>query len=109
VIIEIENLRFNTIIGLLDFERLSPQAVVITIKITYNYHQSSYIDYAKVCEMVEDRMHQKKFKLLEDALLDLKELLFQKYPAIEQLFIKISKPDILDNATVGVANSWVKE
>ncbi len=109
MIIEIKKLTFNTIIGVLDFERLTPQRVVIDIQIEYSYKQSRYINYALIVEDIEDYMQKEKFELLEDALLGLKELLFKKYSLIEKLFIKIAKPDILDNAIVSLADSWERE
>ncbi len=109
MIIEIEEFSFNTIIGILDFERITPQKVVLNIKIEYEYTNGEYINYAYICELIEDRMQTKKFELLEEALLDLKELLFYKFPTIKTLFIKIAKPDILDNAIVSLSNSWHKD
>jgi len=47
----------------------------------------------------------KKF-YLQEALLDLEEQITGNYPAIHSLKLKISKPDILKNCTVGLSRNW---
>ena len=45
----IEKLTFECIIGILDFERITPQEVLIDISFKYKYkNSSSFIDYSKV-------------------------------------------------------------
>jgi len=35
--VHIQDLRFQTIIGILDFERVKPQEVIINLELEYNY------------------------------------------------------------------------
>ncbi|HIC09864.1 MAG TPA: dihydroneopterin aldolase, partial [Campylobacterales bacterium] len=42
--IYIENLTFSTIIGILEFERTTPQDVSIDIVLEYSYQNRNYID-----------------------------------------------------------------
>lgn len=101
--IQIENLEFDCIIGILDFERITPQKVNINISFKYKYiDENSFIDYAEVVNYVEDIMIKEKFELLEDAILYLKNFLKNKY-SIKKLKIKISKPNILPNCRVSLS------
>ncbi len=95
----IENLRFETIIGILDFEREKTQKVVVNSKILYS---GDFVDYAKVCEIIENEMKREKFLLIEDALEYLINFLKREFPQIEEIFLQIKKPDILKNAEIGV-------
>ena len=104
--IEIEDLTFSCIIGLLDFERVEEQKVIVNISIDYNYTKDNFINYAYVANITKDTMRTKKFELLEDALISVKEAIIKEFNNIEKLYIKISKPDILDNCIVSLSNNW---
>lgn len=102
--ISIEKLTFKCIIGILDFERIKKQRVVIDIFFEYDFlNKDSFIDYSKVAAKVEKTMKEKKFELLEDAIATIEKQLKKKYP-IKNLKIKISKPDILKNCIVSLEN-----
>lgn len=101
--IEISNLTFKCIIGILDFERIKKQKVVINLSFEYNFSNDDFINYATVAELVEKTMKKEKFLLLEDAILHLKTLLNNSYN-ISNLKIKISKPNILKNCVVSLEN-----
>ncbi|WP_417326189.1 dihydroneopterin aldolase [Halarcobacter sp.] len=102
--ISIEKLTFRCIIGILDFERIKKQRVVIDIFFEYDFlDKDSFIDYSKVAAKVEKTMKEKKFELLEDAIATIEKQLKKKYP-IKNLKIKISKPDILKNCIVSLEN-----
>ena len=104
--IYIEDLRFECIIGLLDFERNNAQSVILTCKIDYNYTKKDFINYADVVEDIKNCMIEKKFKLLETAIEELSKILKESYPNIQKLYIKITKPDILTDAVVGVSQKY---
>ena len=104
--IHIENLSFEVIIGLLDFERTRPQRVIITLEATYAYSDNNFINYADIVMLIEEKLQQEKYALLENALLGIKTLLHQQYPNIQHLYIKISKPDIMDSCTVSLSKTW---
>ena len=101
--IEISNLTFKCIIGILDFERIKKQKVVINLSFEYNFSNDDFINYATVAELVEKTMKKEKFLLLEDAILYLETLLNNSYN-ISNLKIKISKPNILKNCVVSLEN-----
>ena len=104
--IHIEALTFNTIIGLLDFERDRPQRVVIDLEATYNYKNGDFIDYAAMVAFIQSELNEKKYTLLEEALLGIKNKLSTNYSQLQTLQVKISKPDILPNCTVALSNRW---
>ncbi|RXK13351.1 dihydroneopterin aldolase [Halarcobacter mediterraneus] len=101
--INIENLSFKCIIGILDFERIKKQKVNINIFFEYDFKKDYFIDYSEVASRVEKKMKEKKFFLLEDAIKYLEKYLNKKYK-ISNLSIKISKPDILKNCIVSLEN-----
>ena len=103
--IEIKDLTFNTIIGILDFERTTKQRVCINCSITYDYDQE-FLNYALIAEHIENEMHRHEFALIEEALISLKSSLKENFSLISILFLKISKPDILDNCEVSLSETF---
>lgn len=103
----IENLTFETIIGILDFERTAPQRVVIDAIIDYSYTQENFINYAEVAEYIESTMQTEQFELVETALECLSQTLKNAFPLIQSLTLTIRKPDILPNCTVGVQKNFI--
>ncbi len=98
----IEALEFDTIIGLLAYERITPQRVIVDVEIAYSYQKGVFINYAEVCDIVKDLLREEKFELLEDALEALFAVLKKSYPSILKISAQIMKPDILEEASVGV-------
>lgn len=101
--IHIEDLRFKCIIGLLEFERHTPQEVIVSLELEYEY-TDTFINYAELAEMIETDLQEKRYELLETALNELFELISTQHSSIKRLFIKISKPDILPSCRVSVSN-----
>ena len=104
--IHIEDLTFDVIIGLLDFERDKPQRIIINLEASYDYSDDQFIDYADIVLLIKDKLKAERYTLLENALLGIKEILHTTYPHIETLSIKISKPDILSDCTVSLSKTW---
>jgi dihydroneopterin aldolase len=103
--IHIEDLRFKCIIGLLEFERHTPQEVIVTLELDYDYSDTdTFINYADLAKLIEMHLQEKKYELLERALNELFETISTRYTSITRLFLKISKPDILPNCRVSVSN-----
>jgi len=101
--VNIEELTFDCIIGILPFERKNEQQVVINISFEYFYKDDGkhFIDYSEVVSLVEKYMKKEKFKLIEDAIIYIRKELKQQFE-IKNLTIKISKPNILKNCIVSV-------
>ncbi|MCB4783984.1 MAG: dihydroneopterin aldolase, partial [Sulfurovum sp.] len=85
--IHIEALTFNAIIGILDFEREHTQRVVIDLEIIYDYKKGSLIDYGTLCHMITTKIQGARYKLLEDALLELEMLIITDFPQITSLYL----------------------
>ncbi len=104
--IHIEDLEFNVIIGLLDFERDRSQRVIIDLEASYAYADKNFIDYADMVFLIQQELKAKRYKLLEEALLGVKILLYTTYPQLQTLRLKISKPDILPQCSVALSHFW---
>ena len=101
--IEISDLTVKCIIGILDFERIKKQRVIINISFEYDFSKDLFIDYSEISNLIKSVMKKEKFLLLEDAILHLENLLNNSYQ-ISNLYIKISKPNILKNCIVSLSN-----
>jgi len=101
--IRIDELRFDAVIGLLDFERETEQPVIVDLEIDYDYTSGSFLDYAAITDEVVTHIREKRYELLEEALLGLENLLRRRHPEILRLKSRITKPHILPHARVSVA------
>ena len=101
--VHIEDFRFQCIIGILDFERANLQDVIINLELEYEY-KTDFINYADVAQLIKSTMVNKRFELIEDALDNLFALLKENYQNILTLFIKITKPSILNDCLVSVSD-----
>jgi len=101
----IEDLKFQTIIGILDFERITLQTVIINLEIDYEY-KDGFINYAEVSLLLKETMLKEKFLLIEDALDELSLKLKKEFTKINRLNLKITKPSILPDCRVSVANLY---
>ncbi|WP_295054129.1 dihydroneopterin aldolase [Sulfuricurvum sp.] len=103
----IEKLTFDTIIGILDHERTTPQRVQIDCSIDYSYTNNDFVNYADVTQMIEKTMQTEQFGLIETALESLSVVLKNYFPPIQALTLTLRKPDILPNCTVGVQKNFI--
>ncbi len=105
MIIHIEDLKFQCIIGILDFERSTPQDVILNLEIGYEY-EKDFINYAEVVNIIKTNMLTSNFLLIEEALKELSENIKKEFPTINTLNIKITKPSILPDCMVSVSNKY---
>ena len=103
--IYIEDLKFQCIIGILDFERVQIQDVTLNLTIDYEY-KDEFINYADVVTLLKLTMREKKFLLIEDALDELSSTLQKEFSKINVLYLKITKPSILPDCKVSVSNTY---
>jgi dihydroneopterin aldolase len=104
--IHIENLKFQCIIGILDFERKTPQDVVINAIIKYKY-KNRFINYADIVQIIKTLMIEENFLLLEDAIEQISLHLLKNYKQIKKIKLKITKPSILSDCQVSISNSYM--
>ena len=103
--IHIEDLKFQCILGILDFERVTPQDIIINFTCQYNY-QNEYINYANIVNLLKKIMILNKFELIEDAILSLKSEIINEFPLINSYLLKIGKPSILADCRVSVSDEY---
>ncbi len=99
--VNIKNLTFNAIVGILPHERTQEQQVIVNCSFKYKYANGNFVDYAQIVEHIKVLMIEKKFELLEDAVLYIKNYLLQSYK-IKKLKLSIAKPNILDDCVVSI-------
>jgi len=99
--IRIDALTFECILGILDFERLQAQKIIIDVELLYDF-TSGFIDYAAVVEHIQTSMTSNSFHLIEDAILSLQRSLKEDFSRLKSLSLTIYKPDILPNCRVSV-------
>lgn len=104
--IHITGLTIQTIVGILDFEREKTQNLLIDMDIRYKYSNDNFLNYADIVQNVTKDIQTKKYGLLEDAIIGLKDTLIINYPQIKTLHIRLTKPDILKNCHVGLSKTW---
>ncbi len=101
--IHIQKLRFETIIGILDFERITPQRVEIDCALEY---ERGFVDYAQVVQLIKREMDKNRFELIEEALETLAREIKSRYEDVSRLELKIMKPDIMEDCEVGVSKKF---
>ncbi len=100
--IYIEDLRVKAIIGILEKEREKEQEIVANVVIEYIRENDYFINYAHVVALIEEKLIEKKYGLLEDAIKDLILHIKEDYLPITAIKMKLSKPQIIDNCVVSV-------
>jgi len=103
--IHIEDLKFKTIIGILNFERETPQDVIINLEIEYEYIDE-FINYADIVKLITKTMKKDKFLLLEDALKTISVKLKKEFSQIETINLKITKPSIIADCKVSLSDIY---
>ncbi|WP_321778749.1 dihydroneopterin aldolase [Sulfurimonas sp.] len=103
--IHIQDLKFQCILGILNFERVTPQDIIINLKIKYKY-KKNFINYAQIVKITKKFMIKNEFLLIEDAIKELNLKLVKEFSSIKRLKIKITKPSILPECKVSVSNIY---
>ncbi|UOS65059.1 FolB domain-containing protein [Helicobacter pylori] len=102
--VHIHNFAFETILGILEFERLKPQKISVNLDLFYTQlPNKAYLDYIKIQELIQKMMQENQYLLIEDALKDLSHALKTRYSEISELHLKISKLEISPNSQVGAS------
>ena len=103
--IHVEDLKFQCIIGILDFERTIMQDVIVNLKIKYDF-KGDFINYATIVDKIKSLIIDNKFFLIEDALSRISDSLHKEYPQISALYLKITKPSILPDCKLSVSRRY---
>ena len=102
--INLKNLKFECIIGILDFERVKEQSVCIDGFFDYE-DKNNFLDYALLKEHIKHTMISKEFLLIEDALDFFENTLKIQFPQLKTFELFITKPDILPDCKVTISKS----
>ena len=102
--IHIEGLQIFAVIGVYDWERLSPQKLIVDVVLHMSLEPAvasdalqDTVDYAQVASDLEALTETCQPQLLEHMAGKMCQLILQKYP-VQTVEIKLSKPDILAKA-----------
>lgn len=98
----IKDLKFDTIIGLLDFEREERQSIIVDFEASYEYNDN-FIDYVEIKNIIVNEIKTKEYKLLEYACSDLSNILQNRFKSLKKIKLSITKPNILNDCIVGVS------
>ncbi|GAA7428338.1 dihydroneopterin aldolase [Helicobacter pylori] len=102
--VHVHNFVFETILGILEFERLKPQKISVDLDLFYTeLPNKAYLDYMEIQELIQKMVQEKQYLLIEDALKDLSHVLKTRYSGISELYLKISKLEISSNSQVGAS------
>ena len=93
----IKDYKFQTIIGMFDFERVAKQEV----KVSLEFRSTSLIDFIK------EFYNEMKFQSVEESLEATCKALKEKFSSLTSLDMEILKTEILPNAIVGAKISTV--
>lgn len=93
----IKDYEFSTIIGLLDFERVTPQKV----RVSAEFESGEFIDYVEMINFIEEIYAREKFGTVESSLEICAKKLKEKFNSLSFLKMEILKIEIVKNATVG--------
>lgn len=104
--ITLSNLTCEVIIGILPWERTTPQRVILTLEASYRFEDGIYLDYAAIRSKILHLLQTKHYLLLEEALESISGTLMSEYPLIDSLSLQIGKPDIFEDCSVLVSKSY---
>ena len=93
----IKDYEFETIIGLLDFERTTPQRVRINIE----FQSNGFIDYIDMINFIETIFDTEKFGSVESPVEITSQRLKENFSNLIFLKMEILKIEIVKNALVG--------
>ena len=93
----IKDYKFETIIGMLDFERVAKQEVQMSLEIC----STGFIDYVLIIDFVKNFYNERQFQSVEESLEETSKALKEKFGSLTSLKMEILKTEILPNAVVG--------
>ena len=108
ILIGFENLKVHTIVGLLDFERSTPQNILITLKLGVESEQiiqnqqnddlGELPNYHEASILLEKFIQDQKFYTLEALVYQSAQVLFEQFPIVNSVYLKVCKPQAISKA-----------
>lgn len=99
--LKIKDLEFETIIGILDFERTKKQKVLLNAEFLYEFSEE-ILDYRLLREFLLQAFD-KNFDTLENALVYFKENIPKNFNNIKYFHIELSKTQIFTDCVISVS------
>ena len=103
--ISLVDLEITCIIGILPYERVKEQNILLDIHLDVDFGDSSYtddinetIDYTKIAELATQLAISNKYKLIESLCNDLNKLFLDTFEIIQNSKITVKKPNALPKA-----------
>ncbi len=114
--LHIEKYETFAILGILEYERTNEQKIIIDIEVECdfskvkesNHSVTNGLDYTKLINFVEEHLIQEKFRLLENCVLSIGQLILKQWDSIHSLHLSISKPDAIEKAQNTKASMFFK-
>ena len=106
--IEIKQLKCSGRVGIHSHEIVAAQeiwadvALFLTQDVASIKKISQTVDYQSVSELFEKIFLTRHFPLVEEVIADAAALIFQSYPLVQEIDLKITKPHALKNAAPSV-------
>ena len=94
----LEDLTFETIVGILPFERENPQKIKVDLHCIYS---GDFLDYRELRDFIKNAFLQ-NFRLLEDALEYFEKEIPKRFLQIQFFSLKITKLEIFEDCKVAM-------
>lgn len=108
--IRIQDLEIECIVGMRPRERHQKQPVRLSLALGLNLAKAGLsgrildtIDYSRVADTVASLLHFRQYRLIEMATEEISAMLFGCYPVLEQIRIRLEKPEALKGRALGTS------
>ncbi len=103
MIIKIKNFRFQTVIGIYDWEQVVDRDIIINAAIHTNFDQARFthnikdtIDYDYIINKIKHLLSNNKFKLIEELAQKILEMIMED-KRVDKVELEIDKLRVVDN------------
>ncbi|MDR0747688.1 MAG: dihydroneopterin aldolase [Helicobacteraceae bacterium] len=101
--LNLRDLSFEAVIGVLPYERERVQRVIANAEIDYAYSRGRFLDYALVARLIETEIKGGGFTLIEEALNAVTTKILALSADIKKVKLSIEKPEALPNAVASLS------
>ena len=103
----IEDLAVNCIIGILSYERATPQTLLLNISMEIDFsvvggsdRVADTVNYAEIAEQISALAVERQFQLVEAMVATACQQILANYPTVNRVEVTARKPDIMPGSTV---------
>ncbi|CAB3804487.1 dihydroneopterin aldolase [Paraburkholderia caffeinilytica] len=109
----IDEMTVQTFVGIHAHEHLEPQPVAVSLELLYGCSPAEdgdrpFVDYERLCECLSQFLADKAHtRLLETLAIQIADIVFEEFPAIEELVVSLHKPKVREHSKrSGVELYW---